>query len=164
MKLLRGFILIVFFIVVALLVNINGPWVEKRLFPVLDATLEITDIDGKVEVYIIGRKLRSCQLQSADWAWRFGRNGILSTTISDSEGNPTEVSRVLQIGDNFRLGPYYVTIPAAVRAATNPQLSVTWYYECHRSWLTEYDLVVPVNLLLQPTLTQLLIRPTVPMA
>lgn len=144
MSWLRGFILIIFFIGLSLAVYINGPWVEKRLFPVLDAYLQVTDIDGRVEVYIAGRKLRSCQLQSADWAWRFGHNSILATSVSDEAGTPTEIARVLQIGDMFILGPYYVTIPTAVRTATNPQLSVTWYYSCHRLWLTEYDTVVPI--------------------
>lgn len=161
MKLLRGFILICFFIVVAMGVQLVGPRFEKWLLPVLNAGIEYGEVDGTLEVYIVGQKLRSCQLQSADWSWRFGKNSILPTSVTDVAGKPTEIGRVLQQGDIFRLGPYYVVIPTAVRAATNPVLAITWYYSCHRSWLTEYDLSGPVDLLQSKALTQNLNHPTV---
>lgn len=131
-----------------------GPWIEKEVAPVV--TLKATNMyvippddvvtDRRLVMYIEGEKLRPCRFITSTASWWVGNVLVLNTIIVNSEGKTFRA--VLQEGDVFEAGPYFVTIPAAVSASSvDVSLHIVYYHDCHIGWPSETLVTIPVRVL-----------------
>lgn len=129
-----------------------GPLLDAALLPPIRITaVDTATVPGPTSTTFLfrfsltGHKSRPCRLENYGVGWRINQ-AIAPVGLFQADGlTPQQIPATIQAGEDFGLGPYYVPIISAARAAPHAALDITFYYRCQFLWLTEHDLSVPYS-------------------
>lgn len=147
---MRGAASVILTVAIVAVVLHEAPSIEREWWPVLrvkaDQIAILSDPHGishyEVGFSLVGKKLRSCELNSYSIGWRYDRS-ILPTVLMNQNHQTVSIPTGIQVGEVFNL-PFRVPVPTTAIKTINPRLLITYYYNCHGLYLTEQDLTIPV--------------------